>query len=453
VELTLGDVYEALLTRDKPGQKPRAGLAKSVGRSADGKEWTFFLREGVRFHSGEPLKPADVVRSFELVRKAPGPLQTDFDDLRKVSVESEDTVVFRFFESRSSRIEAFASVPIVSKKSFRGVKAADLQRAEASRRPNGTGPLRFVSWDSGSIELTRFDRYWGRSARAKTIRYRVIPDRARVLAELRSGGLHVATRFPVDEALRAAADNDDLVLVQESLPAYTAAVFNTQVEGLDIDVRQALARSFDRESIVKELFHGYGEQAIGPYLRESENNEPSARPEAFSLKRTKKELGALWSDPKRGLRLLVPAGSRTMERLADIWAEDLRGIVSVEVIRLPFADMLARVRSGDFDLCLLSFTTSSEVDLYSLFHSSQVGSGNVARLEDPAVDLLVEGARKAQSAEEARDRGRELHRLLLNLAPFAFLTTDRRLGLVHAEVAGVGDSAQSSGARNLWRRQ
>jgi ABC-type oligopeptide transport system substrate-binding subunit len=93
------------------------------------------------------------------------------------------------------------------------------------------------------------------------------------------------------------------------------------------------------------------------------------------------------------------------------------------------------------------------VDLYSLFHSSQVGSGNVARLQDPAVDLLLEGVRGAHSSEEARDRGRELHRVLLALAPFAFLTTDMRLGLVKSEVAGIGDSAPRGGARNLWHRQ
>lgn len=453
VQVALGDIYEALLTIDKPGDRPRAGLAQSFVRSADGKEWTFYLRKDVRFHSGEMMRAADVVRSFELARKAPGPLLSDFDDLQSIQIEDKDAVVFRFIEARSSRSEAFAAVPILSTKSFRGVQAAGLQRARASLHPNGTGPLRFDSWKAGTIELTRFDRYWGPSARAKTIRYRVIADRARVLAELKSGGIDVAMRLPVDEALRALDDNDDLALVQESLPAYTAAVFNTQEIRLDIDTRRVLSRSFDRASIVKELFRGYGEQAVGPFTKGSESNDPSVAPEPFALAEVKKELAGRWKDPKQALRLLVPAGSRTMERLADIWAEDLRDVVSVRVLRLPFGDMLSRVRAGDFDVCLSSFTTSSEVDLHSLFHSSQVGSGNLARLEDPAVDLLLEGLRKAQNSEERRDRGRELHRLLLYLSPFAFLTNDVRLGLVHPEVAGVGDSARSAGARNLWRRQ
>jgi ABC-type transport system substrate-binding protein len=453
VQVALGDIYEGLLAIDKPGQRPRTSLAQSFVRDAEGKEWTFYLRRDVYFHDGQRMKAEDVVRSFELARSAPGPLQADFDDLQSVQIEGSDAVVFRFLESRSSRTEAFASVPIVSHKSFEGVVVNDLQRCKASRNPNGTGPLRFTSWKSGTIELRRFQKYWGQRSRAKTIRYRVIPDRSRALAELRSGAVDVVMRLPVEEALRGLAENDEVDLVQESLPAYTAAVFNTASPKLGMDMRGALSRSFDRDTIVRELYRGYSEAASGPYTRGSERNDPNTEAKTFDLKRTKKELALLWPDPERSLRLLVPTGSRTMERLADIWVEDLRGVVKIEIEKLPFADMLGRVRSGEFEVTLLSFTTSGEVDLYSLFHSSHVGKGNLSRLQDPAVDLLLDGARSAHSAEESRDRGRELHRLLLHLAPFAFLARDRRLGLVARDVAGIGDGAERGGARNLWRAQ
>ncbi len=453
VQVALGDIYEALLSIDKPGQPPRTGLAQSFVRDSEGKAWTFYLRKDVYFHGGQRMGPEDVVRSFELARDAPGPLQADFDDLQSVRSEGEDAVVFRFLESRSSRGEAFASVPILSKQSFQGVSAQDLQRAKASRNPNGTGPLRFSSWQSGTIELSRFPTYWGQRARAKTIRYRSIPDRTRALAELRSGGVDVVMRLPVDEALRGLQENDELVLVQESLPAYTAAVFNTESAKLGMDFRAALSRSFDRQTIIRELYRGYSSAATGPYTLASERNDPNTKVTIFNLESTKKELALLWPDPNRSLRLLVPAGSRTMERLADIWAEDLRGVVKIEITKLPFTDMLARVQSGDYDVTLLSFTTSGEVDLYSLFHSSHVGKGNLSRLQDPAVDVLLDGTRNAHSAEESRDRGRELHRLLVHLAPFAFLAIDKRLGLVAKDVAGIGDGAERAGARNLWRRR
>lgn len=453
VQVALGDIYEALLTIDKPGQRPRTALAQSFVRDAEGKEWTFYLRKNVYFHGGQRMGPEDVVASFELARTTPGPLQADFDDLQSVRTEGRDAVVFRFLESRSSRSEAFASVPILSKQSLAGVSGKELQRAKIGRNPNGTGPLRFSSWKPGTIELTRFLKYWGPKARAQTIRYRVIPDRVRALAELRSSGVDVVMRLPVEEALRGLQENSEASLVEESLPAYTAAVFNTASPLLGMDTRRALNRSFDRATIISELYRGYAAPATGPFTVESESNDPNTTPELFALEPVKKELARLWPDPKRSLKIMVPAGSRTMERLADIWAQDLRGTVAVEVVKVPFADLLAKVRAGAFQVTLLSFTTSGEVDLYSLFHSSQVGSGNLSRLQDPAVDNLLDGLRSAHSAEERRDRGRELHRLLLQLAPFAYLVTDKRLGLVSPEVAGIGDTAIQGGARNLWRRQ
>jgi ABC-type transport system substrate-binding protein len=136
-----------------------------------------------------------------------------------------------------------------------------------------------------------------------------------------------------------------------------------------------------------------------------------------------------------------------MERFADIWAQDLRGVAELRVRRLGYAELLDAVRAGNFDIALLSFTTSADVDLYSSFHSSAAGSTNLSRIADSELDELLEKAR----TQRTRKLSRQIHRKLVELAPVAFLVSDVRLALVRDSVAGIGDTAEEWGARSLWR--
>jgi peptide/nickel transport system substrate-binding protein len=411
----------------------------------------FELREGVTFHDGTTLSVADVAASFALVQNVVGPLRGEFDDLESVTITGPQTIAFRFSESRPERADAFASVPIVSAKSFQGADVTTLNLHTASQNPNGTGPLQLQRTSVDEIALVRNQSYWGPPAKARRIVYRVIADRTRALNELRSGQLDVVLGLPVDEAVAAVKGDASLELIQRSLPAYTAAVFNTENTRLHRGARSALSRSFDRESILQELFRGYAEVAIGPFLRHGAREAPAGVGSEFVLEAAVEDLRAAFSDATPKLQLLVPRGSRTMERLADIWASDVRGAVDIDVQQVEFGALLARVRSGDFEMALLSFTTSADTDLFSLFHSSEVGRGNLSRLAEPAVDALLETLRRSLAEEERIETSHALQHQLLRLAPYAFLTTDVRLGIVRKDVAGVGDTAPAEGARFYGR--
>ncbi len=453
VQVALGDIYETLLWAPQPGMRPVPHLAQSFTQSPDGRSWTFLLRSGVRFHDGSVLDTADVLASFAWARQVVGPLRGEFDDLQSARATDEQTIVFRFAEARSARAEAFAAVPIMTSDAFDNVAIGAMQQANVSQNPNGTGALQFVAHTSGKIELVRFEGYWGPRSLAKRVGYRVIPERQRVIAELRAGTLDIATSLPIEEAIAAAASDPELALVSQSMPAYTAAVFNTARPALGARARGALSRSFDRASIVQELFRGYAEVAVGPFLPHGSRSDPRIRPSEFVLKTSLADLRTAFGTRRPTLSVLVPAGSRTMERLADIWAADVRNVLTIEVHKIAFADLLSRVRTGAFDIALLSFTTSADTDLYSLFHSSEVGRTNVSRLADPAIDALLEQLRVAHSDAETIRLSQSLHTMLRRLAPFAFLTTDTRLGVIRKGIGGVGDRAKHVGARFYWKQR
>ncbi len=452
VGITLGDVYEGLLAIDRPGDSPKPCLAESFTVSDEGRTWRFFLRKGVRFHEGQVLSARDVIASLKLAQGAVGPLRAEFDDLIAIEDEGAAGLVWRFRESRPARIEAFAALPIVSSGSFAGVAAEELGQAAVSRKPNGTGAFQLARWQGEKIELERFAGYWGPAALAKGIRYRVLADDQQALAELRAGRIDGILQLPIASALAFAKDSADLQLVRQSMPAYSAAVFNTESAALPVERRRALSRSFDRKSLVAQLFDSQVQIATGPFVVHSERADPEIRDLDFSLEASRSELARL-GVKERPLRVLVPDSSKTMRRLVDIWADDTREVLSLRIEALPFAELVERVRAGDFDITLLSFTTSEDVDLYSLFHSSEVGSSNLSRIADAKLDALLAELRAAKDRATYLGQSRALHRLLVQLAPLAFLTSDARLGLIRPELAGVGDSAAQWGARYMWKQR
>ena len=450
--VALGDIYEGLLVTPRPGGEPRPGLATSAIFAAAERRWTFTIRAGVSWHDGRPLSAADVVFTYELLGKgAPTWLAADFDDLRSVTAVGT-TVTMTFAEFRPGRRAAFARVPILPRHLFSG-DPARLLTATANRQPVGSGPLRLVAWRGGTIELRRFAGYWGEKARARTIIYEVLANRRQLYQRLAQGTMDLAVQLPVDEAI-AAAEAEGVSLFAYPRSAYLAAVHNLRRPALaDGRVRQALTMLLDRASLADKLFHGYARVITGPFIpgsiRGAEDGEVAAL--AYDPAAAARLLGAA-AVGKLELEVLTPAGSRTMARIADIWAADAAPHIALRIVPLAYADLLARVREGRFEVALMAFTTARDVDLYGRFHSSSIGGENYGGVADPELDRALHGARREPDPARRRLLQQAIHRRLHQLQPYTFILSDSRIGLVRRGIGGVA-AGGGSNARGLWRER
>ena len=87
-------VYDTLLTLNpKDLTKPYPSLATSYVASPDGKTFTFTLRHGVKFASGDPLTSADVVYSLQRLQKINNPSSASFVTGLVVTAPDPFTVV------------------------------------------------------------------------------------------------------------------------------------------------------------------------------------------------------------------------------------------------------------------------------------------------------------------------------------------------------------------------
>ncbi|MCB9574131.1 MAG: ABC transporter substrate-binding protein [Kofleriaceae bacterium] len=449
--ITMGDVYEGLLgPGPRLGDAPVPRLADRVTVGDAGRTWTLHLRDGVRWHDGAPLTGDDVRFTIDAARAQASWLAGDLEDLAAVDVDGA-TVVLRFTTARPDRAAALARLPILSRRAFAGVDLATpgaLAEAAASRAPVGTGPLRFVAWRGGdAIELARWDRYWGAPAGAARIVYRLTADRAHALRLLAGGGVDVVVQLPRDEADRFAADHPGVGRFGYRMPAFLAAILNTRRAALaGDDTRRALIALLDRDGVARALL---GTHAItGPFA----DGDPGVDPSVAAVPFDRALAARLLGDARPTVDVLVPAGSTVMARVADIWASDARGLATLRVVTVPFADMIARLRAGDFDVALTSMSTGPDVDLWSRLSSAAPAEEAWTGLADPELDRLLAAARAEPDPARRAELRRGIHRRLAARLPIAFIAPDVRVGLARRDVGGVAGSPEGAlRAAGLWR--
>ncbi|WP_240790993.1 ABC transporter substrate-binding protein [Roseomonas sp. AR75] len=167
------------LVRFPPGSadpaKLEPDLAESFERSADGRTFTFRLRQGVRFHDGNPLEGEDIV--YSLRRSADRQRSAFAGDYRAVTgVDLVDPMTVRVTLSQpvAGALGLFAN--------YHGGMIVS-RRADAGGQPPGTGPFRLERAGGGAARLVAFDGHFrGRPAiRAIELRF-ITSDATRELA-------------------------------------------------------------------------------------------------------------------------------------------------------------------------------------------------------------------------------------------------------------------------------
>src|SRR5713226_6250438 len=286
------------LTSRRPDGKLYPGLAtewKLQGQTT----WAFKLRQGVKWHNGDPFTSADakfsVERTYDPAAKTM--VATALSTIERIEAPDANTLIVHTKKPDPllpARL-AFYGGQIVPKKYLESVGADTF-----NTKPVGTGPVRLTSWvkDDKAVFDASPD-YWGGKIDMDRLVVRAIPETAPRIAALLKGEVDIITQLPPDQAERITGNASTRVTGALYAGLYVLGV-NSKRPPLDNPlVKQALSLSIDREAIVKELWRGRGIVPNGPIAKGDNHYDPS--------------LPALGYDPKEARERLKKAGYKGEE--------------------------------------------------------------------------------------------------------------------------------------------
>jgi peptide/nickel transport system substrate-binding protein len=155
-DVVWANTLEPLVRIGRDGQ-PVSMLATKWEPSADLTKWRFQLREGVKFHSGEPFAAQDVVATAKYLLALGETSQVLKFVPLKDAVEVDSKTVDLIFANPQPLLPITLNYFLI----YPAAVARD-NRELARTAVIGTGPYKFVEWVKGqNIKLTRFEGYWG----------------------------------------------------------------------------------------------------------------------------------------------------------------------------------------------------------------------------------------------------------------------------------------------------
>ncbi len=266
------NIYNCLV-EFKPGTtEVMPALATSWDVSADGLEYVFHLREGVKFHDGTDFNADAVVFSHKRQLDEShayyefGPWKywgyMDMSAIVKdiVAVDA-NTVKYILNKPEAPFIANLA----MNFSAIVSPTAVEMYKEDYTNHPVGTGPFKFVSWTKdANIVVERFDGYWGEKTYLDRVIFKVIPDAtARVLA-LKKGEVDLVD-YPSPEDIPALRETEGIKVIEQAGLNVGYLALNTEKAPFDNKlVRQAMNYAINKQDIIDGVYGGLGQIAKNP---------------------------------------------------------------------------------------------------------------------------------------------------------------------------------------------
>jgi peptide/nickel transport system substrate-binding protein len=459
-------VYSGLMRKNTDGTLS-PDLAQSYSVSENGLEYTFTLKDKIRFHNGEKVTIEDIIFTIEATQDplVKSPQKSKWENIQTEKVDDK-TIKFTLPKPNSAFM-LNTTIGIMPSSIW---KNSAFELNDANTNPIGTGPYKVASFkktNSGLIEsytLKYFKDFTLQRPYIKEITLKFYPNENDLISAFNAGKVDQISSISPENTQKIKSSNN--TKNNSTLPRVFALFFNYNEASIftNKNVIEAINKAINKEQIIDEVLLGYGisiNQPIPPSVAtyqiiNNKNTETNTDQIAEAIQILEKDGFKMGEDgifsktttdsnkrtTNTSLAFSISTGNAPeLVKTAEIIKENLRQIgVDVTIRTFETGNLNQEViRPRKFEALLFGQIVNHESDLYAFWHSSQRKDPglNIAMYANTKVDKLLEEATVTIDEKERTKKYVEFEQEIQKDKPAVFLYSPNFIYITSKKINGI----------------
>lgn len=424
-------VYDTLFCHDAEGNIVPS-IVESYEMSEDNCTITMKLHEGVSFSNGEILTSEDAAFSIEMAQQAI-PTAVYFEDISSIETPDPNTLVLVLEAPNAALFENLSVFGhMVCKKAYEELGDDYGMTAETTI---GTGPYIVTEFTpEGSVTYKANENYFKGAPDVKNIEVKTFTNDETAIIALQTGELdYFQNSVPAISVDKLSKDPNLQLVNITSKKMYYIGMNCENGPFADPNMRKAVALAINRDDMNIMGTEGLGTVVYYPgyptFIANPDiNDEVAYSQNQEEARRLIKEAGY------EGASLTISMENNSVNQLfATALQNQLESVgLNIDIATMEYTAFMSDVfGNGNFDLTM-SFSTARTTDMdftwTNTMYSGKIGSGNVARYNNPQMDALLKAAREELDTEARKEIYTDCINLYLEdlpILPVAYEYTSR----------------------------
>jgi len=448
-------IYDSLVTFDE-NLEPVPGLAKKWTVSDDETEWTFVLRNDVKWHDGKSFTSSDVKFTYDLLLENELGMYSGYlGGITEVSCPDDYTVVMKTENPKANML--FNSCPILPEHIWKDVSSEEYE-TWPNENPIGTGAFKFVKFRLGEyLQLAANDDYFNGRPKIDELVYVLYANNDTLAQSLKLGEIDAAINFSTSQ-LKSLQNEKGINAISAVALGFTELSFNLWEDAQskanpllkDVSIRHAIEYCINKQKILDVVYSGQGMAGttlIPPealyHYNPSENELRS-----YDIAKANQILDEAGYLDHNGDGIREDSNGNALEFILTLRAENSDEVKTGQMIKgsaeeagmkmnIETVDdgvLIDKIYSGDFDMFIWGWGTDLDpTTILNVMTTGQIGNMSDSNYSNEEYDQLFVKQQTIMNTDERESVVFEMQKILYEDAPYIILFYDNSLQAVNDE--------------------